>query len=141
MAPPRLLSAPPVIIKPPTIIPDEKNKEGEGAPTDILGAVGRELACSAGSWEHLTSAERARCGVYPWRAVKLPNGSLVMVPRNVLPRLRDAPETEFSVNSGTDRIHSDVQAGIIPGQGGCPILQNIPCTHVTPGMRSATGDR
>ena len=103
--------------------------------------MGRELACSAGSWEHLTSAERARCGFYPWRAVKLPNGSLVMVPRNVLPRLKDAPETEFSVNSGSDRIRSDIQAGITPGQGGCPILQNTPCTHVTPAMRSATGDR
>ena len=35
----------------------------------------------------------------------------------------------------------DVQAGIIPGSGGCPILQNTPCVHVTPAMRAATGDR
>ncbi len=140
-ASPRLMSAPSVIPKPPPIIPDEKNREGAGPPTDILGAVGRELACSAGSWEHLTSAERARCGLYPWRAVKLPNGSLVMIPPNVLPRLKEAPETQFSVNSGSDRIRTDVQAGIIPGSGGCPILQNTPCVHVTPAMRSATGDR
>jgi hypothetical protein len=139
-APPRLLSAPLIIPKPPPIRVEEKNNP-EGGGTDVLGAVGRELACSAGSWEHLTSVERARCGLYPWRAVKLPNGSLVMVPRNILPRLKEAPDTEFSVNTGSDRIRSDVQAGITPGQGGCPILQNTPCIHVTPAMRAATGDR
>jgi len=42
--------------------------------------------------------------------------------------------------SDADRIQSDVQRGVIPGQGGCPILQNTPCIHVSPGMRSATGD-
>jgi hypothetical protein len=109
-------------------------------PGDILGAVGRELACSAGSWEHLTMTERQRCGLYPWRGVKLPNGSLVMIPRSMLPRLKDTPETEFSVNSGSDRVQADVRSGIIPGQGGCPILQNTPCLHATPGMRSATGN-
>jgi hypothetical protein len=72
--------------------------------------------------------------------MKLPNGSLVMVPRNVLPRLRDAPDTEFNVNSGSDRVRADVQNGVIPGSGGCPLLQNTPCIHVTPGMRAATGD-
>jgi len=138
---PRMLSAPMIIPKPPPIIPDDRTKEGQGPPTDILGAVGRELACSAGSWEHLTSVERQRCGLYPWRGVKLPNGSLVMIPRGVLPRLKEAPDTEFSVNTGSDRIRTDVQAGITPGSGGCPILQNTPCVHVTPAMRAATGDR
>lgn len=141
-APPQLRTAPEEYIKPPPVIPpDQHNKQGEGSPTDILGAVGRELACSAGSWEHLTSVERARCGLYPWRAVKLPNGSLVMIPRAQLPRLPEAPPTEFSLNTGSDRIRGDVQAGITPGQGGCPILQNTPCLHVTPAMRAATGDR
>jgi hypothetical protein len=139
-APPRMMSAPVLIPPPPVIRPDEKT-QSEGPPGDILGAVGRELACSAGSWEHLTSAERARCGLYPWRAVKLPNGSLVMIPRNVLPRLKEVPDTEFGINTGSDRIRTDVQAGITPGSGGCPILQNTPCIHVTPAMRSATGDR
>ena len=141
IAPPRIEAAPIQIPKPPPIQPDkEREKTGTpGQPTDILGAVGRELACSAGSWEHLTSAERQRCGYYPWRGVKLPNGSLVMVPRSVLPRLKEAPDTEFSVNSGADRIQSDVQKGITPGQGPCPILQNTPCLHVSPGMRDATG--
>ena len=137
---PRMQSPTLIVPPPPIFVPDERT-QGQGPPTDILGAVGRELACSAGSWEHLTSVERARCGLYPWRGVKLPNGSLVMIPRNVLPRLKEAPDTEFSVNTGSDRIRSDVQAGIIPGQGGCPILQNTPCLHVTPAMRAATGDR
>ena len=140
-APPRMQSAPVVIPPPPPIIRPDDKIQGEGPPTDVLGAVGRELACSAGSWEHLTSVERQRCGLYPWRAVKLPNGSLVMIPRNLMPRLKEAPDTEFSVNTGSDRIRSDVQAGMTPGQGGCPILQNTPCVHVTPAMRAATGDR
>jgi hypothetical protein len=142
IAPPRIESAPIVIPKPPPIQPDQQHEKAgtPGPPTDILGAVGRELACSAGSWEHLSSAERARCGLYPWRAVKLPNGSLVMVPRSVLPRLPDAPDTQFSVNSGADRVQSDLQKGITSGPGGCPIMLNTPCLqHVTPGMRDATG--
>lgn len=138
---PRIESAPLTIPKPPPVQPDqEREKSGNPAPpTDILGAVGRELACSAGSWEHLTSAERARCGLYPWRAVKLPNGSLVMVPRSVLPRLPDVPDTQFSVNTGADRMQSDVEKGITPGQGPCPMMLNLPCLHVSPGMRDATG--
>jgi hypothetical protein len=141
IAPPRMETAPIRIPKPPPIAPEQQEKSGTaGPPTDILGAVGRELACSAGSWEHLTSAERARCGYYPWRAVKLPNGSLVMVPRSVLPQLKDAPDTQFSVNSGADRVQSDLQKGIISGPTGCPIMLNTPCLqHVSPGMRDATG--
>jgi hypothetical protein len=147
-APPRILSAPITVPKPPPVKPEVEKENSEGqsnAPTDILGAVGRELACSAGSWEHLTSAERERCGYgrsggYPWKGARLPNGTIVMVPRSVLPRLADAPaDPEFTVNTGAERIRSDTQRGIIPGQGGCPIMQNTPCLHVSPGMRDATG--
>lgn len=139
-APPRMLSAPIPVIKPPPIYVEEPDK-GAAQPGDVLGAVGRAMACSAGSWEHLTMVERERCGLYPWRGVKLPNGSLVMVPRSMMPRLKEAPDTEFSVNSGADQMRAQMQAGVIPGQGGCPILQNTPCLHVTPNMRDATGDR
>jgi hypothetical protein len=140
IAPPRMLSAPIVVPKPPPIHIEEA-PPGAQQPGDVLGAVGRELACSAGSWEHLTMVERQRCGLYPWRGVKLPNGQLVMVPRSILPRLREAPETEFSVNTGADQLQAQMRSGVIPGQGGCPILQNTPCLHVTPNMRDATGDR
>ncbi|HJT43264.1 MAG TPA: hypothetical protein VJ750_07145 [Rhizomicrobium sp.] len=136
--PPRLLSAPIIVPKPPPI--PEANAPGASPPVDVLGSVGRALACSAGSWEHLTMVERQRCGLYPWRGVKLPNGTLVMVPRTVLPRLQEAPDTEFRINSGADRAQADVRVGIIPGQGGCPILQNTPCLHVTPNMRNALGN-
>ena len=139
-APPRMLAAPIIVPRPPPIVTDEDNK-APGQQGDILGAVGRALACDAGSWEHLTSVERERCGFYPWRGARLPNGTLVMVPRSVLPRLREAPpDTQFSVNTGSDRIGADIRSGITPGMGGCPILQNTPCMHVSPGMRSATGD-
>jgi hypothetical protein len=139
---PRMLAPPITIPKPPPIEQHKENPPSTGqGPVDVLGAVGRELACSAGSWEHLTMVERQRCGIYPWRGMKLPNGTLVMVPKNVLPRLKEAPDTEFSVNTGADQLRAQTQAGITPGQGGCPILQNTPCLHVTPNMRDATGDR
>jgi hypothetical protein len=139
---PRMISPPITIPKPPPIeiVPEKEPGAGQG-PVDVLGAVGRELACSAGSWEHLTMAERQRCGLYPWRGVKLPNGSLVMIPRTMLPRLKEAPDSEFSINTGGDQLRAQTQAGVIPGQGGCPILQNTPCLHATPNMRDAVGDR
>ena len=137
------MAAPPITIpKPPPIHVEENPPGANNGPTDVLGAVGRELACSAGSWEHLTMVERQRCGLYPWRGVKLPNGSLVMIPRGVLPRLKEAPDSEFTVNTGADRMRAEIQAGIVPGGNGCPLLQNTPCIqHVTPSMRAATGDR
>jgi len=136
-------AAPPITIPKPPPIHEDQNNPGAPSPTDVLGAVGRELACSAGSWEHLTMVERQRCGLYPWRGVKLPNGTLVMIPRGVLPRLKEAPDTEFTINTGADQLRAQMQAGIAPGsQDGCPILQNTPCMkHVTPNMRAATGDR
>ena len=136
-------AAPPITIPKPPPIHEEENNPSASQPTDVLGAVGRELACSAGSWEHLTMVERQRCGLYPWRGVKLPNGTLVMIPRNAMPRLKEVPDTEFSVNTGADLLRAQAQAGIDPGsQDGCPILQNTPCLkHVTPNMRAATGDR
>jgi hypothetical protein len=139
-APERILSAPITVPKPPPIKPEVQQPAPgtSNAPVDILGAVGRELACSAGSWEHLTSIERERCGArtgsYPWRGARAPNGSIVMVPRSVLPRLKEAPDTEFSVNSGADQVQNDLARGITRGaQGGCPILQNTPCLHPAEG--------
>ena len=142
--PPMILSAPLPIPKPPPP-PDYQTGQQPATPGDILGAVGRSLACSAGNWEHLTSVERRVClgqgapGV-PWRGMKLPNGSLVMVPPSQLPRLREPPPQEFDLNTGADRIQRDLQNGQIAGQGGCPILQQMPCTHVTPGWRNSNGD-
>lgn len=118
-------------ITPPKPVLEDKNT-APVTPGDILGAVGRELACSAGSWEHLTARERAVCGGAPWRGVRLPNGNLVMVPPSQLPRLKAAPDNGYTVTTGADRIQRDTQMGNNPANNGCPILQQLPCTHVTP---------
>jgi hypothetical protein len=125
----------PVITTAPITVPKpelDDNNTRPLTPGDILGAVGRELACSAGSWEHLTARERQVCGGVPWRGMRLPNGNLVMVPPANLPRLKAAQENDFTVNTGADRIQRDVQMGNNPANNGCPILQQRPCTHVTP---------
>ena len=136
IAPPRLLSAPTTVVKPPPFMIEKPDQQGAPTQGDILGVVGRELACSAGSWEHLSAAERRVCGGLPWRGMRLPNGSLVMVPPSQLPRLRDPGDSEFRV-TGSQQIQRDLQTGQTPGQGGCPILQNTPCLH--PSMPGAGG--
>ena len=118
-------------ITPPKPVLDDRNT-APVTPGDILGAVGRELACSAGSWEHLTARERAVCGGVPWRGVKLPNGNIVMLPPSVMPRLKEGRDNGFTLNSGADRMQRDIQMGNNPANNGCPIMQQRPCTHVTP---------
>jgi hypothetical protein len=118
-------------ITPPKPVLDDRNT-APVTPGDILGAVGRELACSAGSWEHLTARERAVCGGAPWRGMRLPNGNLVMVPPSLLPRLKQVPDNGLTLNSGADKMQRDLQTGQNPALGGCPIVQQRPCTHVTP---------
>ena len=136
---PQTITTAPIIL--PRILPPPPDLGDKPlAPGDILGAVGRELACSAGSWEHLTGPERQRCGGMPWRGMRLPNGSLVMVPPSQLPRLKDAPPQQFDIVTGQDRNQRDLQIGQIPGQGGCPIVQQLPCTHVTPEYQRALGN-
>jgi hypothetical protein len=131
---PALSSSAPIIIPkipPPPPTPDQTR--GAPTPGDILGMIGRNLACQPGSWEHLTGREQHDvCGGGPWRAYRAPNGSLVMVPPSQLPRLKQTPPPEFSINTGADRIQRDLQNGQDPSMGGCPILQNTPCVHVTP---------
>ncbi len=138
---PSTLAAPPLIIPkiPPIVQPPEQSKS---APTagDILGMIGRDLACSPGSWEHLTNKEREICGGAPWKAYRAPNGSLVMIPPSQLPRLKQPPPPEFTLNTGADKMQRDLQIGQDPSMNGCPILQNTPCVHVTPNMRNMTGN-
>jgi hypothetical protein len=130
-APPMINSAPITIVKPPPPPPDQA--VGPTTPGDILSAVGRSLACSAGSWEHLNQVERDRCGGMPWRGYRTPNGSLVMIPRSQLPRLRDpSPDSDLRV-TGSQAIEQGLNTGQIGGQGGCPILLNTPCLHPSQG--------
>ena len=127
---PSTVAAPPVVIPviPPIVQPE---REHAPSPGDILGMVGRELACSPGSWEHLTTKEREVCGGAPWKAYRTPQGSLVMIPPSQLPRLKQPPPPEFTLNTGADKMQRDLQIGQDPAMNGCPIMQNTPCVHVT----------
>ena len=131
-APPMFTTAPLLIPKP--VVPPDSEGKTTATPGDILGAVGRELACSAGSWEHLSKAERTACGGIPWRGMRMPNGSLVMIPQGVLPRLREPPPDEGIRVTGNEQMQRDLQTGRTPGLGGCPILQHTPCLSPSQGQ-------
>ncbi|HEU4548200.1 MAG TPA: hypothetical protein VFS01_00770 [Rhizomicrobium sp.] len=118
---PAVSAAPIAIPRPPP--PPTEEKGQTAAPGDILGAVGQTLACAAGNFEHLTQPERERCRRVPWQGAKTPNGSIVMVPKDVLPRLTE-PAPEFRM-SGAEQLNRDLATGGPP----CPILQNTPCLH------------
>jgi hypothetical protein len=47
-------------------------------PGDVLEAIGKELACGAGPWEHLTQAEREACKRNPWHYKKNAKGVIVL---------------------------------------------------------------
>ena len=131
-AAPPLITTAPITIPKPEVQPDSEGRQTV-TPGDILAAVGRELACSAGSWEHLSKAEREICGGIPWRGMKLPNGSLVMVPGNVMPRLRDPDPNEGIRVTGGEQMQRDLQMGRNPTLNGCPILQHTPCLSPSTG--------
>ena len=116
-----IASMAPIAIPKPPPPPDVPSKGQAATPGDILGAVGQTLACAAGNFENLTQPERERCQRIPWQGAKIPNGSIVMVPNSVLPRLAQ-PEPEFRV-TGRDQMQKDLYSGGPP----CPILQNTPC--------------
>ncbi len=126
-----LITTAPITVPKPEVVPDS---EGHAAtPGDILAAVGRELACSAGTWEHLTRGERQACGGIPWRGLKLPNGSLIMLPGNVMPRLREPPPDDGIRVTGSEQQQRDLQMGRNSATGGCPILQHTPCLSPSTG--------
>ena len=136
---PSTLAPPPIIV--PIVPPPEQPQDHALTPGDILGMVGRSLACSPGSWEHLTGKEQHDiCGGGPWRAYRTANGSLVMVPPSQLPRLKQPPAPQFDINTGADRMQRDLQNGQNPAMGGCPIMQNTPCVHVAPNWNRANGN-
>jgi len=45
---------------------------------DVMQAIGKELACGAGPYEHLTQAQREACRRQPWRFKKNAHGVIVM---------------------------------------------------------------
>jgi hypothetical protein len=47
-------------------------------PGDVMQAIGKELACGAGSYENLTQAQREACKRQPWRFKKNAKGVIVL---------------------------------------------------------------
>ena len=45
---------------------------------DVMQAIGKELACGAGPYEHLTQSQREACRRQPWRFKKNAHGVIVM---------------------------------------------------------------
>jgi hypothetical protein len=119
-------AAPPlVIIPPPPEFQVEKPREDAGTPDgDVLGAVGRDVACAATNFEYLNASQRARCQRVPWQAGKLPDGTIVMAPA---PGGRYAPRPEYHV-SGADANRRAVES--VPA---CSNLINAPCLNIVPG--------
>jgi hypothetical protein len=82
----------PVVVPPvPTVRPDEsiprtitlppvlpKAQTQTQQQTDIMRELGKELACGAGPWEHLTQAQREACKRNPWKFKKNEKGVIVL---------------------------------------------------------------
>ena len=62
--------------------------ETQRPPGDVMEAIGKELACGAGSYEHLSQAEREVCRRQPWKFKKNAKGVIVL---DVTKPLPDAP--------------------------------------------------
>ncbi len=63
---------------PPHTITAPQQKTQEHAPGDVMEAIGKELACGAGPYEHLSQAEREACKRQPWKFKKTAKGVIVL---------------------------------------------------------------
>jgi hypothetical protein len=126
--PPEIQQAPTPII-PPIVDTLPPEPQGGSQPKgDVLGGIGREIACSAGHFENLTEAQRARCERAPFQGMQLPTGELVLLgPR---PESRFAPPPKEPGLSGMDEQRLRMQR---PNTG-CPTVINMPCVNQIPGM-------
>lgn len=70
------LSIPHTITLPPVI--PKTQAQPQQQETDIMKELGKELACGAGPWEHLTQAQREACKRNPWKFKKNEKGVIVM---------------------------------------------------------------
>jgi hypothetical protein len=119
---PEVTTAPITLPKPPP--PEEVQRPA--TPGDVLKAVGEELSCGAGSFEHLTQAERNRCRHEPWAANRGPAGTLVLAPASNIPKL-NAPPQEFRM-TGADAQRRAIETA----PTGCPMMLNVPCLNNVP---------
>jgi len=125
---------PPELVIDPLILPrttpetDSPRAEGGISDGDLLGAVGRDVACIAGNYENLTPAQRARCARIPWMGAKLPDGSLVLRPPEMNPLF--APPPPQARVSGADGQRRQMETA---GSDPCPVILNTPCFNRIPG--------
>jgi len=128
--PPEILQAPVPVIPPPEepVVPQQQQGGGSQEKGDILGAIGREVACSAGHFENLNNPQRARCERAPFQGIQLPNGALVMIPPQDFNRFAPPPPKEARI-SGQDAQRVQMQRA-----SPCPQILNMPCLNQIPGL-------
>jgi hypothetical protein len=118
--------APPlVILPPPPQFQVERPRQDEGTPEgDVLGAVGRDIACAATNYEYLNSAQRARCPRIPWQPGRLADGTITLAPA---PFNRFAPQPEYHI-SGAEANRRAVETAPT-----CSSVLNTSCLNIVPG--------
>ena len=110
-APPRMLSAPITIPKPPPVKPQEKTKgrRGKCAAHRHSGRGGARAGLQRRQLGASDHAERercgyGRCGLYPWRARQAAQRLAGDDPAHRCCRAcTEAPDSEFTVNTGADQ--------------------------------------
>jgi hypothetical protein len=80
-----------------TLPPPPKEKTAPPTQSDVMQAIGKELACGAGSWEHLSQAQREACRRQPWRFKKNAKGVIVMD--------TSPPPTEEMTSGADQQLH------------------------------------
>ncbi len=124
--PPEVRTLP--IIPPPLIeVAPPIQQEGGADKGDVLGALGREIACSPGHYENLTEVQRTRCGRIPWQGAIAPNGVIVLNHPPELNRFAPPPR-EYQV-TGQDAQRLSVERA----QTDCSFNLNMPCVNKIPG--------
>lgn len=129
------LGTPPVIPAPLPPPPQQSveqppiTQEGGQEKGDVLGALGREIACSPGHYENLSESQRTRCGRIPWQGALLPNGAIVLNRPADVNRFAPPPPPGYRL-SGQDAQRLQVERA----QTDCPVGLNMPCVNHIPGM-------
>ena len=125
--PPEVLVMPQAVPSPDAIHPPQ-SAQGTISDGDLLGAIGRDVACIAGNYENLTPAQRNRCARIPWQGARLNDGAIVLRPPDVNP-LFAPPPPEYRISGADGQRRQMERAGADP----CPPILNTPCFNRIPG--------
>jgi len=77
-------------------LPPPRPQTPSQSQSDVMQAIGKELACGAGPYEHLTQAQREACKRQPWRFKKNARGVIVM---------DTAPPPEEQTSGADQQLH------------------------------------